>query len=106
LGGRFKGERYDFILTAGGELKTYWIRAKGFADCSNYGVFERALLFYENGLDQAESNLKPLVYNNASRNGIVSFNFENLINFYYEVVSMETILSVKLCNITSKYPKK
>ena len=65
------GERYDFILNATQSEEAYWIKAKGFADCSVYKVFETALLLYN------PSNITNLInntfnYDNMDRKGIVN----------------------------------
>ncbi len=55
--------------------KSYWIRAKGFADCSVNQVFETALLFYENVTNLEEDSLEQLFYANMSRQGLVDRSF-------------------------------
>lgn len=51
---------------------TYWIRVKGFADCSVFRAFETAYLSYENGPNFDQSPLEQLNYDTMSRQGIVS----------------------------------
>ena len=41
------GERYDVVLTANQAIDSYWIRAKGFADCARNKCFEAAILSYK-----------------------------------------------------------
>ena len=46
----YAGERFDFILEANQPAtRNYWIKAKGFADCSNYKCSQLAILSYEDG---------------------------------------------------------
>jgi hypothetical protein len=66
-----QGERFDFIVNANQVAKPYWIRAKGFADCSVNSVFETAILLYENGLNINQAPLQQLFYTNMSRLGLV-----------------------------------
>ena len=68
------GERYDFVINANQEIKNYWFRAKGFADCGNHKVFQTAILNYK-GIDKYELPDGPLLnYDTMSREGKVRSN--------------------------------
>ena len=71
------GERYDFILKADQTPMSYWIRVKGFADCSVYKAFETAFLVYENS---PNIGLERLNYDTMSRQGIVG----HLYSYLYQ----------------------
>lgn len=79
------GERYDFIVDANQAIDNYWIRAKGFADCSNNKVFQTAILNYKlsgESSDRLPSG-PPLEYDTMSRTGLVSRHFVlNSIAFF------------------------
>lgn len=66
------GERYDFVLHAYQDINNYWIRAKGFADCGNFKVFQTAILNYKvNGLINELIPSGPLLeYDTMSREGL------------------------------------
>ncbi|XP_055883560.1 uncharacterized protein LOC129925978 [Biomphalaria glabrata] len=59
----FSGERYDFVLYADKEenLRNYWIRVKGLADCNVKSANQTAILKYEGAPDDLppESPLEP-----------------------------------------------
>ncbi|KAK0066464.1 laccase-4 [Biomphalaria pfeifferi] len=59
----FSGERYDFVLYADKEenLRNYWIRVKGLADCNVKSANQTAILKYEGAPDDLppESLLEP-----------------------------------------------
>ncbi len=66
----YAGERIDFVLSANQENKTYWIKAKGWADCRVNSVFQTAFLSYKNYDSVLEQNFD---YSNATREGLVIF---------------------------------
>jgi hypothetical protein len=74
-----KGERYDLIVNANQEIDNYWIRAKGFADCGNFKVFQTAILNYKaNGETSDRIPTGPMLdYDTMSRTGLVSIPFMN-----------------------------
>ena len=65
----YAGERYDFILSANQAVKSHWIKVKGFADCSVFKVYEKAILSYNDVTEKPEKKYE--VYKNASRAGLV-----------------------------------
>ena len=54
----YAGERYDFVLTANQPNATYWIRAKGWADCGVNSVYTTAILSYNT--NTSDSTKVPL----------------------------------------------
>ena len=75
---KIEGERYDFVLHAYQDINNYWIRAKGFADCGNFKVFQTAILNYKvNGLINELIPSGPLLeYDTMSREGLVRINLK------------------------------
>lgn len=73
----YAGERYDFILNANQTIKNYWIRVKGYADCSVFKVFETAILNYydssnnNSNYDSLPSDPNLLNYETLTRPGLV-----------------------------------
>jgi hypothetical protein len=72
--GLFLGERYDFILNANQTPGDYWIKAKGYADCSVFKAFETAILRYDNVPELKQSLVDSVwyTYDNATRQGLVN----------------------------------
>jgi len=66
------GERYDFVVDAKREVGNYWLRAKGFADCGNFKVFQTAVVNYKGAAIDETPNGPKLVYETMSRQGLVS----------------------------------
>ncbi|CAF0713230.1 unnamed protein product [Brachionus calyciflorus] len=67
----YAGERYDFIINAFRKPSNYWIKAKGWADCSVKKVYQTAFLKYHDSFDKDNlPDLNELNYENASRNGL------------------------------------
>jgi len=65
------GERYDFVLNASQAVANYWLRAKGFADCGNFKVFQTAIVNYI-GINSDDIPSDPdLVYETMGRKGLV-----------------------------------
>lgn len=66
------GERYDFVLNAGQQVSSYWIRLHGLMDCRPRKVFQAAILQYEGAPDTEPEEI--LTYENTKRDGKVCFN--------------------------------
>lgn len=64
------GERYDFIVNAGQEISSYWIRLHGLMDCGPKRVFQAAILRYHGALETEPDAI--LTYENTNRLGKVS----------------------------------
>jgi hypothetical protein len=65
-----KGERYDVIVDAKNKPDSYWIKVKGFADCSVFRVYEKAMLFYDDSTSTPAETFQD--YRNISRVGLVN----------------------------------
>lgn len=63
------GERYDFVVNAGQEISSYWIRLHGLMDCAPKKVFQAAIFRY-NGAPETEPE-ETLTYENTNRAGRV-----------------------------------
>lgn len=63
------GERYDFVVNAGQEISSYWIRLHGLMDCIPQKVFQAAILHYEGA--QIIEPEEILTYENTKRPGRV-----------------------------------
>ncbi|KZS15189.1 Laccase 2 [Daphnia magna] len=63
------GERYDFIVNAGQEISSYWIRLHGLMDCGPKRVFQAAILRYHGALETEPDAI--LTYENTNRLGKV-----------------------------------
>lgn len=65
------GERFDFILKADQPNSTYYIRFKGYLQCSHLETFTMALLHYEGSLDVAPNSTFPTYATSAPTGGVV-----------------------------------
>lgn len=63
------GERYDFVVNAGQEISSYWIRLHGLMDCTPKEVFQAAIFRYV-GASKTEPK-EMLTYENTNRPGKV-----------------------------------
>ncbi|KAJ4431319.1 hypothetical protein ANN_19916, partial [Periplaneta americana] len=55
----FSGERYDFVLNATNEIKSYWIKVQGMGPCALDNIYQLAVLQYEGANTAIPTSLVP-----------------------------------------------
>jgi hypothetical protein len=63
------GERYDFIVNAGQDISSYWVRLHGLMDCHPKKVFQAAILRYHGSPETEPEEI--LTFENTKRPGKV-----------------------------------
>ncbi len=58
-------------MNANQDIKNYWIKAKGFADCSVKSVYQTAILNYENETASSIPLESSFNYSTMDRSGVV-----------------------------------
>lgn len=54
------GERFDFVLQANQQARSYWIRVRGYEDCAKENLYQGAILTYKSVVGRALPQ-KPMV---------------------------------------------
>ncbi|XP_054726840.1 uncharacterized protein LOC129236460 [Anastrepha obliqua] len=47
------GERFDFVLQANQQARSYWIRVRGFENCAEENIYQGAILTYQSATNRA-----------------------------------------------------
>ena len=75
-----EGERVDFVLHANKKIQKYLIRIRAEGDCKDVGLYQIAVLSYENSLPMRKVSLPNTDY---STSGPISQGLVNKILFFY-----------------------